>query len=141
MEKFNVKRTVTEAYILMINYALIMLAGNYKDHKNNWARRNLIYQLRRIDLEIGATNFLPLFPSKLFTDNDSYAGKSFLSPLKNTVTMLNEPFASLNTFNTIEDLFSFSKMFEYYESGKYEGENIYLHKLEKDIPLWGKIRQ
>ena len=142
MERYNCKRTFSEAMILLLNYALIVLAGDYKDHKNSWARRNLIYQLRRIDLEIGATNFLALPPSAWFdSDNTSYKGKSFLSPLKNSVTILNQPFSSLNTFKTIEHLFAFSTIFDNYESGKFEGKNIYLHRVSKDIPLFGKLYQ
>ena len=142
MERFNCKRCASECLILGLAYALIVLAGDYKDHKNNWARRNLIYQLRRIELEIGATNPLILPSSKFFGgDNESYNGKSWSSPVHNTITLLNSPIAATNTLNTFVDLVSFGKMTEYYEDGKFKGENKYLHTLEKDLPLYGKIKQ
>lgn len=143
MEKYNLKRFASEAMILAINYALIVLAGNYKDHKNNWARRNLIYQLRRVDLEIGATSFVPLPSSSFFgllDDNKSYGGKNVFTPFENTLTILNSPFSATNTLNTVVDLVSLGKLNEYYDSGKYKGQNKYLHKIEKDIPLYGKLR-
>lgn len=147
MENYNCKRTLSEAIILLANWCLIMLVGSYKDKNKSWARRNLIYQLRRIDLEIGATSFLPLLSSntisKLFglEENKSYGGKSFLSPLSNTVKILNSPFSSLNTWETIEDLFAFGRLFEDVQSGKYEGDNLYLHKLGKDVPWISKIKK
>ena len=59
----------------------------------------------------------------------------------NTITLLNSPIAATNTLNTFVDLVSFGKMTEYYEDGKFKGENKYLHTLEKDLPLYGKIKQ
>lgn len=141
MEKYNLKRCGMECLILYALYALISLAGDYKDHKNNWARRNLIYQLRRAELEIGATNILFVPPSSLINkDNDSYKGKNPLSPIENIQTLLQSPMAATKTLDGALDLFAFSRIGEVYETGKLTGESKYWHKVDRSAPLIGKVR-
>jgi len=48
MELYNLKRAIAETAILAMLSASLLLLGDAKDHKGNWARRHLIYQLKRM---------------------------------------------------------------------------------------------
>lgn len=120
-DKYNVKRACTELTILAMLTAEIASLGTYKDKKGNWAYRNLQYILRRLRMETLAS--VPIGPSFV----------------KNIIAILNSPMASISAFEKAFTLFNFTNLFKEVEGGKHRGENMYLHKLERNIPLLDKI--
>lgn len=122
MEKYNLKRALAETMILAMLTASIALLGDYKDKKGNWAYRHLIYELKRLEMETMASN--PI------------AAYGFVS---NMIKILNSPAAALNTAEKLSHLLKLTDLFVTIESGKYKGENKYVHNLEKDLPFYGQI--
>lgn len=122
MERYNMKRAFAETAILAMLTASIALLGDYKDKKGNWAYRHLIYELKRLEMETMASN--PI------------AAYGFVS---NMIKILNSPAAALNTAEKLSHLLKLTDLFVTIESGKYEGENKYIHNLEKDLPFYGQI--
>lgn len=67
MEQYNIKRCIAETALLAINAGLITLATtDDKDLKKNWAYKNLLYELKRIQMETKASS--PINPFS-FVDN------------------------------------------------------------------------
>ena len=102
--------------------------GTYKDKKGNWAYRNRMYQMRRMMMEVQASTpfFIPFL-----TDPMGF--------VNNIMTILNSPFAALNTIETIADTFNLLDLFDTIEGGKYDGENRWMHNLKKNAPFVGQI--
>jgi hypothetical protein len=98
-----------------------MFLGRYKDKKGNWAYRNLMYQLYRLRTETQAS--MPL--------NTGF--------IKNMLTILNSPMACISTIDNMSRILYFQDLFYKVESGKHEGENLYVHGLEKVIPYYKQV--
>ena len=122
MERYNVKRAAAETMILAMLTASIALLGDYKDKKGNWAYRHLVYQLKRMEMEVMASDPVALY--------------GFVS---NGIKILNSPVAALNTIEKLSHLLKVTDAFVTIESGKHKGENKYVHNLEKDLPFYGQI--
>lgn len=120
-DKANMKRAITEVSIYMLLCAEIASLGTYKDKKGNWAYRNLMYQMRRLHLETGASMPGPYF-------------------INNVFQILNSPIASISALQKASTLFKFTNLFKEVEGGKHKGENLYIHRLEKGLPLYGQIK-
>lgn len=122
MQKYNLKRAMAETLILGMLTASIALLGDYKDKKGNWAYRHLIYLLKRLSMETKAS--------------DPVAAYGFVS---NIITILNSPAAALNTAEKVSNLLDITDLFVTIENGKYQGNNLYFHNLEKSLPWYGQI--
>lgn len=122
MERYNLKRAIAETTILLLLAGSIALLGDEKDKKGNWAYRNLIYQLKRMQMETFASN--------------PFAAYGFVS---NAIKVLNSPAAALKTTERLSHLLKITDLFSTIEEGKYEGENRYFHNLERDLPFYGQI--
>ena len=122
MEQYNLKRAIAETSLLVMLSASLLLLGDAKDHKGNWARRHLIYQLSRMKMETMASN--PL------------SGYGFIS---NMIKLLNSPFAAINVIEKLSNLLKFTDLTQTIESGKHEGENKYVYNLERSVPFYGQI--
>lgn len=120
-DKANIKRAITEVSMYMIICAQIAGLGTYKDKKGNWAYRNLMYQLRRLRMETGASMPGPYFINNIFQ-------------------ILNSPIAAISALQKASVLFHFTNVLKEVEGGKHKGENLYMHKLEKGLPLYGQVK-
>ena len=121
MQKANLKRAMAETAILISLVSSPMFLGRYKDKKGNWAYRNLMYQLYRLRTETQAS--MPL--------NTGF--------IKNMLTILNSPMACISTVDNMSRILYFQDLFYKVESGKHEGENLYIHGLEKAIPYYKQV--
>ena len=134
MEKHNLKRTIAELEVLVSLSTRLLLIGDYKDRKGSWAYRNLIYQHKRMLMEVQASTPIPdLLPLT--------AGKPAnpLAFVDNIMQILNSPAAALKTVDSILTMMDLSKLFLTVEGGKHAGENLYLHNLQKVAPYYGSI--
>lgn len=122
MERYNLKRAIAETAILGMLTASIALLGDVKDHKGNWAYRHLIYKLKRMQMETKAS--------------DPVALGGFI---RNMCTVLNSPVAAVDTVKKISNILDLTDLFVTIEGGKYDGENKYVHNLEKNLPFYGQI--
>ena len=136
MEKYNLKRTLAELETLVLLSVTNLSLGEYKDKKGNWAYRNLMYQVKRMLMEVKAStpvpDFLPLFVGKPAQP---------LAFVDNLMQILNSPAAALNTVDNILTLMDLSKLFLTVEGGKHKGENLYFHNLERVAPYYGSLRK
>lgn len=121
-QRYNINRAITELSILAMISASLLLLGDYKDARNNWAKRRLIYVLKRLQVDVRAS-----VPS--------------LGMLDNMTTILNSPIPSMNTIQDLRDLLKVTDLAETIQSGKYKGENRYVRNLEKRIPFYSQIMQ
>jgi len=122
MDRANVKRAIAEVETLVVLSISMLGLGDYKDKKGNWAYRNLMYQMKRMLMEVKAS-----------TPVDPFAF------LDNIITMLNSPFAALNTIEKLRDTLNVLDMLDHIEGGKYDGENRWVHNLKKNAPFIGQI--
>jgi hypothetical protein len=122
MQKANIKRAMAETALLISLMASPMLLGRYKDKKGNWAYRNLMYQLYRMKTEVGASSPVAL-----------------TGFIKNALTILNSPMACISTVDNMTRVLYFHDLFYKVEAGKHEGENLYVHGLEKAIPYYRQV--
>lgn len=128
MDKYNIKRAIAEVGVLVSLSVSLIPMGTYKDKKGNWAYRNLMYQMRRMLMEVQASTpfFVPFLTNPM-------------GMVDNIMTILNSPFAALNTIETITDTFNLLDLFDRIEGGKYDGENRWVHNLKKNAPFVGQI--
>lgn len=122
MQKYNLRRAAAETIIMVMLITAISLLGDEKDKKGNWAYRDLIYQLKRMQMETFAST--PL------------SGYGFLD---NIIKVLNSPAAALKTTERISHLLKLTDIFSTIQDGKYKGENRYFHNLERDLPFYGQL--
>ena len=122
MDRANIKRAIAEVETLVVLSVSLLGLGDYKDKKGNWAYRNLMYQIKRMLMEVKASS--PIDPFA-FIDN--------------IITMLNSPFAALNTIEKLRDTLNVLDMLDHIEGGKYDGENRWVHNLKKNAPFIGQI--
>ena len=77
MEKYNLKRAISETALLAITTGLITLsATDDKDLKKNWAYKNFLYELKRVQMETRASS--PIRP---------------VAFVNNLLGIMNQPFA------------------------------------------------
>lgn len=131
MERHNCKRAIAEIAILAIVSAAIRSLGDEKDKKGNWAYRNLIYQLKRVQMESVASVPVPV----------PFTGYGIMGFLDAQLKILNDPMACLNTVEKIAKLIDITAIFDTIDEGKYKGENRYLHNLEYNLPFLPNIRK
>lgn len=120
-EKANIKRSITELIMFGVLSGLIGMMGPEKDRKGVWADRMVLYQLKRLKLEMSAS--IPIHPEML----------------NNLWTMLQSPSASINSFNNLINLFQFQTMFNEIESGRYKGWSEYSRNSLRAIPYMNQI--
>lgn len=130
MDRYNVKRAIAEVETLVVLTVSLFGLGDYKDKKGNWAYRNLMYELKRMLMEVQAST--PIFIPGL---NDP------LAFINNIITMLNSPFAALNTIEKIANVLNAFDLFYRIEGGKYDGENKWVHNFKKNAPFIGQINK
>ena len=121
-EKANIRRALTELGTFATLAALISMIGPEKDKKGRWGERMVVYQLKRMQLETGAS--IPWF-----------------SALENAWTILQSPAAAINSFNGLLDLIKFWNMFNELESGRYKGWSEWERDVSQAIPLYGQLRK
>lgn len=119
----NMKRALAEIGIFVALTVLLSMMGPEKDHKGIWWKRFLIYNLKRMKLEVGAS--APVTPDFL----------------ENIWTILQSPAASIKSFNNISDLLLFWNMFKEIESGRYKGYSVYEKDLIEVMPVYGQFRK
>jgi hypothetical protein len=105
-EKANIKRAIAELCIFGMLSALIALMGPEKDKKGSWYDRMIIYQLKRMKLETGASSPTPDFLSNMFT-------------------ILKSPAPAIKSLNNLAGLLEFWNMFNEIQSGRYKGWSEY----------------
>lgn len=120
-EKANLKRASLElGTFAAMGILLGLVLGDYDD-KDTWAGRLMMYQLHRWSLELNTSVPNPY------------------GILKDGLTLLNSPMASLNTFENITELFKFWEAFDVIEEGKYEGHNKYIRNVINNTPMLKQI--
>ena len=102
---------------------LISMLGAPEDKKGVWFDRMVLYSLKRMKLETGAS--MPL--------NTEF--------LTNIWTLLQSPAAALKQLNNLTALVRFDNMFNEIESGRYKGWSEYKADLVRTIPVYGQIRK
>lgn len=122
-EKANMKRAMTEIAMFYILSVLISMMGPEKDKKGVWLDRMIIYNLKRMKVETGAS--VPISPDLL----------------DNAWTILQSPAASIKTVNNITDLIQFQNMFVEIQSGRYKGWSRYEKDVMELLPIYGQIRK
>lgn len=96
-EQANIKRAIAETALLTLLTVQNLCLGEYKDKRGSWAYRNLIYQTKRMLMEVRASTPLSGFGSQGF--------------ISNMVSMLNSPVAAITTIEDIVNLMNLSKLF------------------------------
>lgn len=122
-EKANIRRALAEIGIFAELTCLISMMGPEKDRKGAWLDRMIIYNLKRMKLDTGAS--MPLTTD--FLDN--------------IWTILQSPAASIKTFNNITDLLQFQNMFVEIQSGRYKGWSVYERDFGEIVPIYGQLRK
>lgn len=122
-EKANIRRSLAEMTMFWVLTGLISMMGPEKDRKGVWLDRMIIYNLKRMKLETGAS--MPLTPD--FLDNIN--------------TILQSPAASIKTFNNIADLVQFQNMYVEIQSGRYKGWSIWERDFIETIPIYNQVRK
>lgn len=120
-EKANLRRAGAELSMYAFLTILISMMGPVKDKKGVWGDRMIMYNLKRMSLEVGAS--IPLS----------------VSAPENIMTILQSPAASINTINNILDLLQFQNMFVELQSGRYKGWSKYERDLIEMIPVYPQI--
>ena len=116
-QKANLTRAFTESVLLVMISTSIWSMGKYKDKHRNKFYKTLLYELKRMEMEVKASNPLSA---------DGF--------IKNALTMMNSPMASLTTIQDAWNLVKISDLLESVEKGRHKGENLYFHNLEKLTP-------
>lgn len=124
-EQANIKRAIAETGLMVILMIQNLMLGEYKDKRGSWAYRNLIYQTKRMLMEVKASTPLSGFGPQGF--------------IANLVSMMNSPVAAVATIEDIVTLMDLTKLFVTIEGGRYDGENLYMHNLKRRVPYIGQI--
>lgn len=122
-ERANIKRALAEIEMFATLAGLITLMGPENDRKGVWYDRMIIYQLKRMKLETGAS--APITPDFL----------------KNINTIIQSPAASIRSINNIAGLLEFWNIFNEIESGRYKGWSEYERNLSQMLPIYGQVRK
>ena len=99
---------------------LIALIGSWKD-KETWAGRMLVYQLRRMHLELGVT----MYPPMMITEG---------------MTIIQSPSAAIRTFGMIGDTIN---VFDVFNTTTVNGEevNTWVRNLKRNSPVYGNVKK
>ena len=124
-EQANIKRAIAETGLMVILTVQNLMLGEYKDKRGSWAYRNMIYQTKRMLMEVKASTPLSGFGPQGF--------------IANLVSMMNSPIAAVATIEDIVTLMDLTKLFVTIEGGRYDGENLYMHNLKRRVPYVGQI--
>lgn len=122
-ERANVRRSLAEISIFWTLTALISMMGPEKDKKGVWLDRMIIYNLKRMKLDTGAS--MPL--------NAGF--------FQNIWTIMQSPAAALKTFNNITDLIQFQNIFVELQSGRYKGWSVWMRDFTELIPVYNQVRK
>lgn len=122
-EQANLRRAGAEITMFLVLAGLIAMMGPAKDKKGIWYDRWILYNLKKMKLEAGAS--MPLTPD--FLDN--------------IWTILKSPAPAIKSFNNITDLLKFINIFNEIESGRYKGWSVYEKDITEVIPIYGQIRK
>lgn len=101
-EKANMRRARSEIAMFYCLWGLIQIGGKVGDRDRNWWGKMALYQLNRMHLEIGSSTLC-------------------LSIIKNMLTILQSPAASIDSLNKFERILHVFKMFNEVQSGTYQG--------------------
>lgn len=122
-EKNNITRALTDITTFWLLVLGVTLMGPEKDKKGNWYDRMVIYNLKRMKLESGAS--MPITPDFF----------------KNIFTIVQSPAAAINSCNNILNVLEFWNMFNEIESGRYKGWSEWERDLIHILPLYGNVRK
>ena len=98
------------------------MIGPVKDKDGKWGERMLVYQLKRLKLETGAS--IPWF-----------------SLFDNALTIIKSPLPAADSFDGILNLFEIWNIFDEIESGTYKGWSEYTRDVFKAIPVANQIKR
>lgn len=122
-EKANFKRGITEIGTALFLWTLInFVTGDYDD-KKTWAGRIMMYQLYRLNMELGVSVPNPF------------------SMWKDGMNILKSPSATLST---IEDYFSIIKFWDLWdivERGRFEGHSEYYRNFMTSMPVQRNVQR
>ena len=119
-EQHNVKKAVTEIILTSILTPLaVMFAGAAADDDDNELMYFIAYQLRRLDTELSAYRSI----------EESF--KTLRSPIPSTRFLEH----ALWSVNSILNPLAWENLTEVYETGPHKGENKFLIKQQKQLPL------
>lgn len=122
-EKANIKRSMAELGLFVALSTIIAMMGPEKDKKGIWGERMIIYNLKRMQLETGASIPLPT----TFLDN--------------IWTILQSPAAAVKTVNNVTDLLQFQNMFVEIQSGRYKGWSRWEKDFSEVFPIYPQFRK
>ena len=121
-EKANVKKALAEMTFFWVLTIMLGSMGNVDDKKGLWGQRMLLYQLKRLKLDIGASTISP----DIFT---------------NAMTILQSPMAAVKTFNNLGDLIQFNNLGHEITTGRYKGWSEYYRDFIEILPLYNQYRR
>lgn len=122
-ERQNFIRATSELAMFGLLSLLCSMLGHWKDRKGNLSERLALYNLKRAQLETGASVPWP------FTF------------LQNMWTILQSPAAALKTFENFTNLLQFQNMFNEVQSGIYKGWSEWERDAVKAAPVIGQIKK
>ena len=121
-EKANIRKARTEIGIFIMLTLLIRLFGTADDKKGKWGQRMALYQLKRLELETGAS--IP-----------------WLSIIENFFTIAKSPVPSTDSFEGLIDLLKFWNIFDEIESGPYQGWSEYARDAFRATPVLPQVKR
>ena len=121
-ERQNIGKAITELSMFGMLSLFIHMLGPVKDKDGKWGERMLVYQLKRLQLETGAS--IPWFT--LFD---------------NALTIVKSPLPAVDSFDGIMNLFEIWNIFDEIESGTYKGWSEYSRDVFKAIPIANQVKR
>lgn len=124
MQRYNCKRAMMEALMLIGCYGLSFALGDPDEHKKEFWRRWWIYQTRRMIMDTEAAMPVP----QMFYQ---------------FIGIMQSPFGGISTLNSLlYILYGFPDAFETIKSGDHKGENKYLRNVIRyDLPFFKDMEQ
>lgn len=122
-EKANLRRANAEIAEFCLFMWLCRLGGRVKDRDRSWLDKMALYQIHRMRLEVGAS--MPI-NSEFFN---------------NIFTLLQQPAASLDTFERFAKFFQVWDMFDEIQSGRYQGMSEWEKNVLTGIPAVYQIKK
>ena len=123
-QKANLKRAMAEVGMFIGTMIFLGIAkGLWDDDDKTWARSFTVYQLSRLETEIGA--MIPFNPQ-------------FLNQI---LTLVQSPAAAVNTGQNLLNLLRVWDLTSTVKSGPYKDMNKYLRDILRVIPLQNQIRR
>ena len=120
-EKANLRRATAEIAEFMMLLTLVRLGGRVKDRDRSWLNKMVLYQIRRMYLETGAS--MP-------------ANGGFFS---NIFQLLQSPAASINTFEKFSKVVQLWNMMDEVQTGRYQGWSEWERDVFNLVPAFGQI--